>query len=48
VLGVLLGGAVAQELGYRTMFALAAVLAAVGSLCAWRVVRLEGAATRAA
>jgi PPP family 3-phenylpropionic acid transporter len=24
------------------------VLAAVGSLCAWRVVRLEGAATRAA
>ncbi|MET3493388.1 MFS transporter [Variovorax boronicumulans] len=41
VLGVLLGGAVAQQFGYRTMFALAAVLAVMGTLCAWRVVRLE-------
>ena len=41
MLGVLLGGAVAQELGYRTMFALAAVLAVAGTLCAWRMVVLE-------
>ena len=41
VLGVLLGGAVAQELGYRTMFALAALLAVAGTLCAWRMVVLE-------
>jgi PPP family 3-phenylpropionic acid transporter len=41
VLGVLLGGAVAQEFGYRTMFAAAALLAMAGSVCAWRVVRLE-------
>jgi PPP family 3-phenylpropionic acid transporter len=47
VLGVLLGGAVAQELGYRTMFALAAVLAVAGTMCAWRMVRLERAAARA-
>jgi PPP family 3-phenylpropionic acid transporter len=43
VLGVLLGGAVAQEFGYRTMFAAAALLAVLGSLCAWRVVKLEQA-----
>jgi PPP family 3-phenylpropionic acid transporter len=48
VLGVLLGGAVAQEFGYRAMFALAALLAAVGSLCAWRVMRLERPVIRAA
>jgi PPP family 3-phenylpropionic acid transporter len=43
VLGVLLGGAVAQEFGYRTMFTAAALLAVAGSVCAWRVVRLEQA-----
>jgi PPP family 3-phenylpropionic acid transporter len=43
VLGVLLGGAVAQEFGYRTMFTAAALLAMAGSVCAWRVVRLEQA-----
>ena len=41
VLGVLAGGAIAQHFGYRAMFAVAALLAAAGSFCAWRVVRLE-------
>ena len=40
-LGVLAGGAVAQQFGYRTMFAVAALLAVAGSVCAWRVVQLE-------
>ncbi|MFS2052502.1 MFS transporter [Variovorax sp. CT11-76] len=48
VLGVLLGGAVAQAFGYRTMFALAALLAVAGTLCAWKVMRLEAGARRAA
>lgn len=47
VLGVLLGGAVAQELGYRTMFGLAAGLAVAETLCAWRMVKLERTAMRA-
>jgi PPP family 3-phenylpropionic acid transporter len=41
VLGVLLGGAVAQAFGYRTMFTAAALLAVLGSACAWRVMKLD-------
>ncbi|WP_444813496.1 MFS transporter [Variovorax gracilis] len=41
VLGVLAGGAIAQRFGYVAMFGVATVLAAVGSLCAWRAQRVE-------
>jgi PPP family 3-phenylpropionic acid transporter len=41
VLGVLLGGAIAQAFGYRTMFTAAALLAVLGSACAWRVMKLD-------
>ena len=44
VLGVLAGGAIAQRFGYVPMYAAATGLAVVGSLCAWRVLRLEGRA----
>ncbi|RYF39754.1 MAG: MFS transporter, partial [Comamonadaceae bacterium] len=41
VLGVLAGGAIAQAVGYRTMLGVASGLAAVGSFCAWQMVRTE-------
>lgn len=41
VIGVLAGGAAAQRFGFAAMFAAATVLAVIGSLCAWRVQRLE-------
>jgi PPP family 3-phenylpropionic acid transporter len=48
VLGVLAGGAVAQQFGYRAMFGVAALLAVAGSFCAWRVMKLERPAAPAA
>ncbi|MDA7417432.1 MFS transporter [Xenophilus arseniciresistens] len=44
VIGVLAGGAAAQRFGFVTMFGAATALALIGSLCAWRVTRLERAA----
>jgi PPP family 3-phenylpropionic acid transporter len=41
VLGVLAGGAIAQQFGYVVMFGVATLLAVVGSVCAWRTQRLE-------
>jgi PPP family 3-phenylpropionic acid transporter len=41
VLGVLAGGAIAQQFGYVAMFGVATLLAVVGSACAWRAQRLE-------
>ena len=41
VLGVLAGGALASRWGFALMFAVAAMLGAVATLCAWRVVRLD-------
>ena len=41
VLGVLAGGAIAQQFGYMAMFGVATLLAVVGSVCAWRTQRLE-------
>ncbi|WP_076997737.1 MFS transporter [Variovorax sp. KK3] len=41
VLGVLAGGAIAQEFGYVAMFGVATLLALAGSVCAWRTQRLE-------
>lgn len=43
VIGVLAGGAMAQRFGYVPMYAAATVLAAIGTLCAWRVHRIEAA-----
>jgi len=43
VLGVLAGGALAQHYGYVLMYGVATGLAALGTLCAWRVLRLEAA-----
>jgi PPP family 3-phenylpropionic acid transporter len=43
VLGVLAGGAIAQQFGYIAMFGVATLLAMVGSACAWRALRLEAA-----
>lgn len=43
VLGVLAGGAIAQQFGYVAMFGVATLLAVVGSACAWRAQRLEAA-----
>ena len=51
VRGVLAGGALAQNFGYVPMYAAATGLALLGTLCAWRVLRLEdgdGAAAPAA
>ena len=48
VLGVLAGGAIAQRFGYVPMYVVATVLALIGTLCAWRVLRLEAAAQPAA
>ncbi len=42
VFGVLAGGAIAQRFGYVAMFGVATLLAAVGSVCAWRAQRMEG------
>ena len=41
VLGVLAGGAIAQQFGYVAMFGVATLLAVLGSVCAWRTQRLE-------
>ena len=41
VLGVLAGGAIAQQFGYVAMFGVATLLAVVGSGCAWRAQQLE-------
>ncbi|WP_225784748.1 MFS transporter [Xenophilus sp. Marseille-Q4582] len=46
VIGVLAGGAAAQRFGFAAMFGAATALAAIGSLCAWRVQRLERPAAR--
>nr|WP_311732032.1 MFS transporter [Variovorax paradoxus] len=43
VLGVLAGGAIAQQFGYVAMFGVATLLAVVGSVFAWRAQRLEAA-----
>jgi PPP family 3-phenylpropionic acid transporter len=48
VLGVLAGGALAQQFGYVVMYAVATGLAGLGTLCAWRVLRLEAASTEVA
>lgn len=44
VLGVLAGGAIAARWGFEVMFGVAALLGLVGTLCAWRAGRPEGAA----
>ena len=41
VVGVLAGGALASRLGFQAMFLAATLLALLGTLCAWRVARLE-------
>ncbi|HSV59466.1 MAG TPA: MFS transporter [Variovorax sp.] len=41
VFGVLAGGAMAQNFGYVPMYAAASGMALIGTLCAWRVLRLE-------
>jgi PPP family 3-phenylpropionic acid transporter len=41
VVGVLAGGALASRFGFPAMFGVATLLALVGTLCAWRVDRLE-------
>lgn len=41
VVGVLTGGAMADRWGFEVMFAGATGLALLGTLCAWRVLRLE-------
>ena len=43
VLGVLVGGAIAQRFGYVAMFSVATAVAAVASGCAWRAQRVGGA-----
>ena len=45
VVGVLAGGALASRFGFSAMFLVAGVVAAAGTLCAWRVDRLECRAT---
>jgi len=40
---VLAGGALAQNYGYVLMFWVATALALIGTLCAWRALRLEAA-----
>ena len=41
VVGVLAGGAFASRFGFSAMFAAAALFAAAGTVCAWRVDRLQ-------
>jgi PPP family 3-phenylpropionic acid transporter len=41
VVGVLAGGALASRFGFQAMFLASAVLALLGTMCAWRVVRLD-------
>jgi PPP family 3-phenylpropionic acid transporter len=41
VVGVLAGGALASRFGFQAMFMVAAVLALLGTLCAWRAARLD-------
>jgi PPP family 3-phenylpropionic acid transporter len=41
VIGVLAGGALASRFGFQVMFFVATLLAVVGTLCAWRVARLD-------
>ena len=48
VLGVLAGGALITRVGYEALYGAAAVLAVLAAGCAWRVVRLEQQAQRAA
>lgn len=43
VVGVLAGGALASRLGFPAMFFAAMLLALMGTLCAWRVARLDRA-----
>jgi PPP family 3-phenylpropionic acid transporter len=43
VVGVLAGGALASRFGFPAMYAVAMLLAVVGTLCAWRVDTLERA-----
>ncbi|MBA2963916.1 MULTISPECIES: MFS transporter [Ramlibacter] len=43
VVGVVAGGAVVSRFGFATMFWMAAAVAALGALCAWRADRLERA-----
>ncbi len=44
VIGVLAGGALAQRFGFVAMFGVATGMALLGTLCAWRVLKLERAA----
>ena len=41
VVGVLAGGALASHFGFQAMFLVATLLAVLGTMCAWRVARLE-------
>ena len=41
VVGVLAGGALASRFGFQAMFHVATLLALLGTLCAWRVSRLD-------
>ena len=41
MVGVLAGGALASRLGFQVMFGAATLLALLGTLCAWRVTRLD-------
>jgi PPP family 3-phenylpropionic acid transporter len=45
---VLAGGALITRVGYEALYGAAAVLALLAAGCAWRVVRLEQQAQRAA
>ncbi len=47
VIGVLAGGAIAQRFGYVAMFGIATLLALIGSLCAWHMLRLGRSAPAA-
>jgi len=48
VAGVLAGGALASRFGFVAMYVAATVLAAAGTLCAWRMLRAEAALEPAA
>ena len=41
VVGVLAGGALASRFGFQAMFLVATLLAVLGTMCAWRVARLD-------
>jgi PPP family 3-phenylpropionic acid transporter len=47
VAGVLAGGALASRFGFVSMYVAATVLAMLGTLCAWRMVRAEAAQAQA-